>query len=354
MGKNEHNVSAKQLTLPEREYWQRERHHRQVLLGNGIAAFLSLVTIIVSAFAIVRTLDNNEQQLRQSTTEFEVSSRDNHYNQIISGLQSSAAAVQANSMRLLTEFIEDEENYESDLDRHEGVTNGIQILTAFIEDNSTDPDKPGLSNYQSPVPIILSRAMARLRAVLENEKLGVNRADISRANMHGISLPDFEPRGTLLAVAADFRRASLRDLDLSAASAELTAAFFTCSDLTAARFGEANVNNADFSGAILSGADLSQVKELESEQLNGAVIDNATKLPPGVTPPTSWGENRGEHCYYLVNEMTGMRGSQGYSDLVPCPMTLGAAREIEFEPEFAGELRDLAQACRMRNADERR
>ncbi len=351
MGENKQKVGANEDSLPEREYRQREKHHRQTLVANGVAAFLSLVAIIVSAYAIVNTLENNEQQLHQSTMEFETSSRDNHYNQIISGLQSSAAAVQANSMRLLTEFIEDERNFDGDEEAHqEGVTNAVQILTAFIEDNSTEPNKPGLSNYQSPVPIILSRAMARLEAVLENDALEPNRADISRANLHGISLPDFAPRGRLLGEAADFRRASLRDLDLTAEAAELTAAFFTCADLTGARFGQANVNNADFSGAILSGADLSRVRDLEAEQLNGAVVDGATRLPRGVTPPTSWGDDRGERCFYLVNEMTGMRGSQGYSDLVPCPVTLGAAREIEFEPEFAGELRDLAQACRMRYA----
>jgi len=352
MDDDEPDLQEPQLSLPEREFAQRETHHRQVIRENRIAAAVSLVAVLISAYAIVNTLDNNEQQLRQSTVQYETSTRDDHYNQIISGLDSEAAAVQANSMRLLTEFVEQRENYESQDEQEKGITNAVQILTAFIEDNSTVPGRPGLANYQSPVPIILSRAMARLEALLEAKDLGTYRADISRANLHGISLRDFEPRGPLLAIATDFRRASLTDLDLRPADAELTAAFFTCADLTGAELGRANVNNADFSGAILSGADLSGVKDLESEQLQGAVLDDDTELPEGVQPPTSWGEDRGERCFYLVNDMTGMRGGQGYSDVLPCPRTLEAARRVEFEPVFAGELSDLAQACRMRYAAE--
>ena len=242
MGKNEQDVSAKQLTLPEREYWQRERHHRQVLLGNGIAAFLSLVTININAFAIVRTLDNNEQQLRQSSTEFQVSSRDNHYNQIISGLQSSAAAVQANSMRLLTEFIEDR----SELRERPGPTRGR---------HERDPDPDGVHRRQQhrsgqtralelpvPCPHHLSRAMARLRAVLENQELGSTEQTSVVQTCTASRFRTSNPVARS-GCRSRLRRASLRDLDVRAAPAELTAAFLTCSDLTAARFGEANVNN---------------------------------------------------------------------------------------------------------------
>ncbi len=352
MDDTEPDPSERQLSLPEREFAQRETHHKQVIRENRIAAAVSLVALIISAYAIVNTLNDNEKQLRQSTDQYETSTRDDHYNQIISGLDSDAAAVQANSMRLLTEFVAQRRNYESEDEQAKGITNAVQILSAFIEDNSTVPGRPGLSSYQSPVPIILSRAMARLEALLEDKDLGIHRADISRANLHGISMGAFKPLGPLLAVATDFRRASLRDLDLDPAGAELTAAFFTCADLTGANFDRANVDNADFSGAILAGADLSRVANLESEQLRGAVVDDDTQLPRGVQPPTSWGEDRGERCYHLVNEMTGIRGGQGYSDVLPCPLTLKAARRIEFEPVFAGDLSDLTRACRMRYAAE--
>ena len=343
----EPDLQQRELSLAEREFNQREIHHKQSIRENRIAAGVSLLAVLISAYAIVNTLNNNEKQLSLSTVQYETSSRDEHYNQIISGLDSSASAVQANSMRLLTDFVEQRENYASEQEQEQGITNAVQILTAFIEDNSTVPGRPGLQQYQSPVPIILSRAMARLEALIEEKKLGTNRADISRANLHGISLPGFKPHGPLLAVATDFRRAALTDLDVRAAGADFTAAFFTCADLTGAKLGRASVTNADFTGAILSGADLSQVQGLESEQLRGAAVEDA-QLPDGVHPPTSWGDRRSERCYYMVNDMTGLRGGQGYSDVLPCPTTRTAARKIEFDPDFAGDLSNLAQACRMR------
>ena len=64
-------------------------------------------------------------------------------------------------MRLLSDFVMDAENYTDAEAQSDGAEDEFQTLAAFMEDNSTDPSAPGLSNYQSPVPIVpISRNVA--------------------------------------------------------------------------------------------------------------------------------------------------------------------------------------------------
>lgn len=102
---------------------------------------------------------------------------------------------------------------------------------------------------------------------------------------------------------ADFRYASLSAADLSAANlgvaqlrhcdlrlANLQGATLRGADLSGAKLRGAKLAGADFKGAILVGcelaeADLSQVDNLTQAQVDKAVCDTKTKLPPGVRLP---------------------------------------------------------------------
>ncbi len=159
---------------------------------------VSLVAVLVAVW-----------QLRASGREFQASSRDSHYSDIVNGLGSPAAAVQTNSMRLLTEFVQDRSNYGSTSAQETGAVDAIQTLMAFIEDKSTTRGFVGLHDYNSPQPIVLSRAATQLVRLESNSDLGAHTADLSRANLHGISLAGLAPTGNLIAEATDFRRATL-------------------------------------------------------------------------------------------------------------------------------------------------
>lgn len=102
---------------------------------------------------------------------------------------------------------------------------------------------------------------------------------------------------------ADFRYASLSAADLSAANlgvaqlrhcdlrlANLQAASLRGADLSGARLRGAKLAGADFKGATLVGcdlsdSDLSQVENLTTAQVDKAIFDSKTKLPPGVHRP---------------------------------------------------------------------
>lgn len=62
--------------------------------------------------------------------------------------------------------------------------------------------------------------------------------------------------------------------------ANLSRANLAKADATNASFRGANFEGANLAGTILRGADLSDAKNLTIEQLEQAVIDETTKLPP--------------------------------------------------------------------------
>jgi uncharacterized protein YjbI with pentapeptide repeats len=368
------DVSQDEQVVADRDYEQRERHHadqradtrntRWLSLGTAIVGVLTFViTFIVTQDQSQQSAEQFRQQFHRSTIEFEVSSRADRYGQIVGGLDSSAAAVQTSSMRQLTDFVRDRRNFSDQTEQGQGVLNAVQTLLAFIEDKSTVEGQTGLTDYQSPIPIILSRAMSRLAVLLEDvslvsyrsrllitdTELGGWRGDVSRANLHGISLPGFQPLGRLTATAADFRRADLARLDLSKQVAQLNSAFFTCASLVDARLGPANLAGADLSGADLSGADLSHVTGLDADQLRGATTSSTTLLPGNLPDRVrrGWGVHS-PRCFHLVNAMTGMRGGQGYSEVLPCPKNPDVARRTRFDPRFSGDFDDLVRACSLR------
>ena len=103
---------------------------------------------------------------------------------------------------------------------------------------------------------------------------------------------------------ADFRYAKLGAADLAGAElsvahlrhadlrlANLQGASLRGADLSGARLSGANLAGADFKGAMLVGSDLaecdlSQAENLAQAQVDKALCDMKTKLPPGVRRPT--------------------------------------------------------------------
>lgn len=349
------DVDLEERILREREIASQQKSTRSST-RIAIASFLvSAAAVAASVFFSSRTLNESASEFRynvtQSTKQFQQSSREAHYSVIVSGLSSSAAAVQNNSMWLLREFVEDSSNYANDkVAQQAGARDAIQTLSAFIEDNSVVRGKTGLSYYESPQPIILSRAMNHLKAIDSNTTLGSHDADVSLGNFHGLSLPGFVPNGSFLAEATDFRRANLHGLDLRAQPADFSDAFLTCANLEDSRFGKAELFGADLTGANLAGADLSQVKDLTSEQLHGVTISTKTRLPSTVTVDgrQPWGAGSLK-CAHLVDRMTGMHGGQGYTSSHPCPSDTAAAESLHTDPPFDGRVQDLVTACTMRN-----
>ena len=104
--------------------------------------------------------------------------------------------------------------------------------------------------------------------------------ELTRGNFAGAGVAAFVPQGSFLAVAADFRAATVSDWDLTQVAApKLSSAFFTCANLQKSDLGTANLAGADFTGANLRGADLSEVQNLTRAQIRGALVGPATRLP---------------------------------------------------------------------------
>lgn len=113
----------------------------------------------------------------------------------------------------------------------------------------------------------------------ENAKF--NNAEMQRASFENAKL-----------VGTDFSKAELGRADFEGAT--LTGAKFTMANLSRARFESANLTGPiDFENAFLlltriEGLDLSGATGLEQKQIDIACGDAKTKLPQGLTTPTSW------------------------------------------------------------------
>jgi len=109
-------------------------------------------------------------------------------------------------------------------------------------------------------------------------------ADLTRANLAWADLIGANLFGADL-TGADLTDANLIDANLTDATlfgANLTDARFTGANLTDARFTRANLTRAR-----LSKADMQNVTGLTQEQIDMAVLDQETLLPPGLVRPTA-------------------------------------------------------------------
>ena len=107
----------------------------------------------------------------------------------------------------------------------------------------------------------------------------VNQADLTGADLHQVA-----------AKGADFSGADLQDARLAGAGladadlvrANLTRADLAGADLTAANLDGANLAEANLTDANLRAADLTGTLNLTQDQLNLAVTNALTRLPPGL------------------------------------------------------------------------
>src|SRR5918995_1819863 len=96
-----------------------------------------------------------------------------------------------------------------------------------------------------------------------------------------------------LFIEPDLTGAELREADLARANlsrAELSEANLTGADLTGANLTGADLTQADLSGADLSTASLTQ------EEVEPAIGDENTQLPPDIKPPAHWGVGTDEQA----------------------------------------------------------
>jgi hypothetical protein len=118
------------------------------------------------------------------------------------------------------------------------------------------------------------------------------------ANLSGANLSEAELSGANLSAADGstatgtfWARANLSAADLSGANlmdADLSEALLPGANLTGALLTVANLSEAELSGANLTGAYLSAA-DLAQDQLEEAIGDETTQLPPGLKPPRHWG-----------------------------------------------------------------
>ncbi len=87
-------------------------------------------------------------------------------------------------------------------------------------------------------------------------------------------------------IAANFQFATLVLADLS--DARLEAADFSSADLTGAVLDGADLAGAKLAGTILAGARLGRVRNLTQEQVDQALGDTGTVLPPALEVPEAW------------------------------------------------------------------
>ncbi len=127
-------------------------------------------------------------------------------------------------------------------------------------------------------------------------------ADLTNTNLRGIDLSGANLRGATLQ-GADLRGANLSGTDLS--EGDLVSAKLRHADLSISRLGGAKLVDADLAGATfkgaamedtdlrganllganLQGADLRHTAGLVQTQIDKAMADRETRLPPGLHPP---------------------------------------------------------------------
>jgi hypothetical protein len=174
----------------------------------------------------------------------------------------------------------------------------MEVLTGFARQQSPLPANADLADYDL-------RNTCWDRSDLRGATLA--RADLSNTTFAGSTLSQANLDG-VAAEGASFNQADISLANLSRAdlrNANLLAANLSTATLEGTDLGEANllgtnlrnalllgtdlsganVLNADFTGAVLSGANLATVEGLTAEQIEPAIVDSATQLPPNIDVP---------------------------------------------------------------------
>lgn len=181
----------------------------------------------------------------------------------------------------------------------------LGVLSVFVRENARtaprpEPVGPDDRGPQRPVPAWGTEPPADIRAAVEvlarrPDREEARRIDLRSTELAGLPLRTFEfdepPRlSRAFLTWANLSRADLRGIDLSDAivnGADLRKARLAWARLDGAGLVRADLRGAHLSdtrllGADLSGADLRDTESLTARQLAGAVIDEATLLPPAL------------------------------------------------------------------------
>jgi hypothetical protein len=162
---------------------------------------------------------------------------------------------------------------------------GMEILADYLR--IFTPVASGAGTPGPPAPPNAAEA-AEIRAILKvlgrrpKDREPVLELDLSGVNLQGLDLRGENLSGDNFR-GADFREAHLDGANLTKAAlidADLTGVFFMGADLAGASLSEANLTQA-----ILFGANLTGTHHLTPEQLDVAVIDEHTTLPPELATP---------------------------------------------------------------------
>jgi hypothetical protein len=155
----------------------------------------------------------------------------------------------------------------------------MEVLCTYVRLNAPRKPQDSAQKKRTMDPRVHPRADIQAALTI----LGRNPEDES-AN-HVLYLGNTSLRGAVLTKAnlsgTDFTGAYLRWADLT--NANLSGAYLAGTDLVAAQLGGTNLR-----GAYLFGADLSGAAYLTQEQIELAVGDSSTQLPPYLHMPESW------------------------------------------------------------------
>src|SRR4051812_6871112 len=97
------DLKREDLELKRVELAQRRKEARYTRRSLWIALVSVLISAAASAAAVLTSVRIADRATHSSSQQFQVSSRMNYYKNIVDGLGSHSAAVEAGSMRLLTE-----------------------------------------------------------------------------------------------------------------------------------------------------------------------------------------------------------------------------------------------------------
>ena len=135
---------------------------------------------------------------------------------------------------------------------------------SFLEPSTTVNSLLGKREPYSLINKLLGNAIENSKAELAGIALGqvgLEGADLSKADMHGVNL----------------KKANLSEAIL--VGANLITAKLNLADFRGASLLNTNLYKADFSNAILNGANLEHAQGITCEQIRSAVIDENTRLP---------------------------------------------------------------------------
>lgn len=150
----------------------------------------------------------------------------------------------------------------------------MEVLTAYVRAKAPRKDNGGLidSDSKGEYADQLETDIQAVLTIIGRRTASFENGEVNRLNLRNVRLQNARLQKANLA-GADLIGADLRE-------AYLTEASLRRAELGGAELPEAYLTKADLAGADLRGTDLSESHDLTWEQVDSAIIDELTKLPP--------------------------------------------------------------------------